>query len=68
MGKIDFTYALWFGLFILGIISGIYLIVKDKRHGKATKAKRELQSSVYFTIVIFWSSVVTFLEIGISFI
>ncbi|GAA0441871.1 hypothetical protein GCM10008983_18700 [Lentibacillus halophilus] len=61
------TYGLWIGLCCIGIIAGIYLIVKDKSSGTTKpKEKRELQASIFFTFVMFCMSVVSFFEIGIS--
>lgn len=64
----ELTYTVWIGLCVLGILSGIYIIIKDKRDGKVTKAKRELQASVFFAIVMFCTLAVSFFEAGVTFI
>lgn len=64
----DITYIVWIVLVILGIISGVFLIIKDRRNRNATKVKRELQASAFFSFVMLCTSVVSFLEKGISFL
>lgn len=65
----EITYWTFIGLVFIGIVSGIVQIIKDKFiKGNTPRRKRELQSSIFFTFVMFTTSLVSIYELGFSFI